>query len=124
MPSNGDDGVIDGDAGLLRRIHPKQLVPDQNSGGRRPSSAAFKDPELSVDAEPILEEDGLNWNFSLNGYEGYSLVRFLADAARQRYLPVVHDPVFDNRAHTLVCGKKTNSIAKGLSNESEWVHLE
>lgn len=124
MPFNGDGGNIEGDAGLLRRIHPEQVIQDQNGGGRRPSSAAFKDPELSVDAEPILEEDGFDWLFSLNGYEGYSLVRFLADAARQRDLPVVHDPIPGNRAHTLVRGKKTKPISKGLSKESKWVHLE
>jgi hypothetical protein len=122
MPSDDDDGSIGDDAGLLRRIHPDQVVPDQNRGGRRPSSAAFKPPELSVDAEPVLAEDGLDWTFSLDGYEGWSLVRFLAGSARQQGLPVVHDPCPDNRAHTLVRGKKTQGIANFLVRESDWVH--
>jgi hypothetical protein len=124
MPSNRDDGSIGDGAGLLRRIHPLQVVQDQNFGGLRAASAAFKDPTLSVDAEPILEEDGLDWKFSLNGHAGYSLVRFLASVARQNNLPITHDPLPDNRAHTIVGGKKTNGIATTLRKNSEWVHLE
>jgi len=125
MPCKTDDGSIADDAGLLRRIHPSHVVDDHNFGERRASSAAFKDPKLSVDAEPILAEDGLDWSFTLEGYEGYSLARFLAGVAREKNLSVVHDPIRpDNRAHTLVVGKKTPAIAHHLRDRAEWVHLD
>jgi hypothetical protein len=115
---------------LLRRVRPEQIVEDQNSGARRASSAAFKDPELSADAEPILQANGLDWRFSLQGYDGYSVVQFKAGHARAKMLPVIHKPIPPsdgipgNPAHTEVHGKKTQGIANHLVAGSTWVHLE
>jgi hypothetical protein len=114
-----DDGSINNEAGLLRRIHPEQVVPDKNTQRPRLSSAAFKDDELSVDAEPLLAQAGLDWHFSLRGYLGYSLVRFRAGAARQERLRVVHKPERCNPAHTEVIGKKTQGIANRLRDASD-----
>jgi hypothetical protein len=124
MPPDVDDGSIADDADLLRRIHPEQVVDDKNLGKRRPSSAAFKDPTMSVDAEPILHQYRLDWTFSLRGHSGYSLARFRAGAAREKGLAVIHKPESNNPAHTEVIGKKTGSIAKHLATVSTWAHLE
>jgi hypothetical protein len=122
--SDVDDGSIKDDAGLLRRIHPKQIVADQNKGGqRRPSSAAFLDPELSVDVEPLLHAESLDWQFSLKGFSGHSLVRFRAGAARAMQLAVIHKPEPANKAHAEVVGKKTRAIANHLRDASDWVYL-
>ena len=123
MSCNTDDGSVSDDSGLLRRIRPDQVIDDKNRGVRRPSSAAFKDPRLSVDAEPILHEDRLDWTFSLEGYDGYSLARFIARVAREKQLAVIHKPLDHNRAHVEVVGKKTQSIANYLRDNSQWVHL-
>ena len=123
MPSDIDDGVIGDADGLLRRIRPDQIVEDKNRGELRPSSGAFTNTDLSVDSERILGEEGLDWTFSLNGYEGYSLVRFVAGVARGLQLAVVHAPLSENRAHVEVRGKKTNGTAKKLRDHSEWVFL-
>jgi hypothetical protein len=122
MSSKIDDGTIPDGAGLLRRIHPDQVVMDGNSGHYRPSSAAFKDPELSVDAEPILHSQGLDWKFSILKYPTHSLVRFMAKAARELQLPVVPDPRPDNSSHTLVLEKKSPGKANKLRDSSSWVH--
>ena len=120
-----DDGSISDATGLLRRIRPDQIVDDQNRGLRRPSSAAFKDPALSVDAESLLAAHGLDWHFSLHGYQGYSLVRFRAGVARALGLAVIPRPIpNENPAHTEVDGKKTQGIANSLVAGSQWVHLE
>ena len=119
-----DDGSIADDASLLRRIRPDQIVDDENSGARRPSTAAFKDPALSADAEPILQSIGLDWKFSLQGYEGYSLAQFKAGHARAKTLLVIHKPINGNPAHTEVHGKKTQGIANHLVAGATWVHLE
>jgi hypothetical protein len=124
MPPHVDDGSIPNDADLLRRIRPDQIVDDKNLGARRPSSAAFKDPAMSVDAEPILRQHGHDWTFSLREHAGYSLARFSAGAARSKTLAVVHKPEPGNPAHTEVTGKKTQGIAKHLATVSTWAHLE
>jgi hypothetical protein len=125
-----DDGSIANDACLLRRIRPDQVVDDENLGTRRPSSAAFKDPDLSVDAEPILKANGLDWKFSLQDYPGYSLANVEARHARDKSLAVIpkplkNNPVLkDNPAHTEVVGKKTQGVARHLAANATWVHLE
>lgn len=125
-----DDGSIKDDACLLRRIRADQIVDDENAGTRRPSSAAFKDREMSVDAEPILAIDGRGWRSCLEGYECFSLVNIEAVHARAKGLAVIHKPIkddpvlLDNSAHTEVIGKKTQSTAKHLAANAKWVHLE
>jgi hypothetical protein len=125
-----DDGSIKDDACLLRPIRADQIVDDENAGTRRPSSAAFKDPEMSVDAGPILATGGLDWHSCLRGYEGFLLVNIDAGHARAKGLAVIHKPIQgdpaipDNPAHTEVIGKKTQSIAKYLAANATWVHLE
>jgi hypothetical protein len=107
MPPDQDDRSINDDAGLLRRVHPNWVVADGNTGGRRVSSAAFRDPALSVDIEPILVAQGLDWQFTLKAHAGYSLVRFPAGSAREKGLSVVSKPLPGNPAHAEVLGKKT-----------------
>ena len=79
---------------------------------------------MSVDAEPILTQQGLDWNFSLRNHPGYSLARFKAGAARAKALSVIHKPEPDNRAHTEVVGKKTQGITNHLVAACSWAHLE
>jgi len=124
MPPDVDDGSIADDADLLRRIRPDQIVDDKNLGARRPSSAAFKDPTMSVDTEPILHQHGLDWTFTLRNHSGYSLARFKTGAARVETLAVVHKPEPGNPAHTEVIGKKTQGVANRLVAASTWAHLE
>jgi hypothetical protein len=119
-----DDGSIADDHTLLRRVRPDQIVDDQNLGIRRPSSAVFKDPKLSADSEAILLQDGSDWQFSLQGYVGYSLTRLRAGTARQSGLPVIHKPLQQNAAHVEVHGRKTQGIANTLVAASWWAHLE
>jgi hypothetical protein len=126
MPPDVDDGSISNDAGLLRRIHPRQVIHDKNRGAWRPMSGAFKDKEMSVDAEPILHQHGLSSMFSLRNSPGFSLVRFLAGEARALQLAVVHKPrpddQPDNPAHTEVLGA-TDANARHFAAICAWVHL-
>jgi hypothetical protein len=119
-----DDGSIADDHDLLRRVRPDQVIDDQNLGMRRPSSAVFKDPELSVDSKHVLAENGQDWTFSLQGHAGYSLARFSARFARYLGLPVIGKPLPTNAAHVEVHGKKTQGIANSLIAGSYWAHLE
>lgn len=117
MQSDSDVTILD-DAGLLRRVHPTQIVEDKNINGFRASSGAFKDPEMSVDVEPILAAAGLDWRFSLRNHPGHSLVRLKAGSARALGQAVVHAPEPDNRAHAEVRGKKSSGTANSLLKAS------
>lgn len=120
--SDVDDGSIAGDWALLRRIHPEQIVSDKRTGELRVSSAAFRDPEMSVDVEELLKQAGLDWRFSLKDHAGYSLMKFSAAVPRSHGLTVVHSPLPDNNAHAEVRGQKSPAIARALSKSAEWVY--
>ena len=122
--ANVDDGSIANDDDLLRRVRPDQVIEDQNLGLWRPSSAVFKDPQLSTDSERILKQSALDWRFPLKGYDGYSLAQFRACTARNLGLAVIHEPIKDNDAHVEVHGKKTQRIANTLVEACWWAHLE
>jgi len=116
-----NDGTIEPASRLLRRIHPSQIVDDERLGRRRPSSAAFKDPELSVDVEPFLHEQGLDHQFCLQSTPGYSLAAIVASGCTALGLLVRHSPVAGNAAHAEVHGKKTGSISNQLALQAAWV---
>ena len=118
--SDANDDPIPHSAGLLRRIHPEQVI-GKNTGRPRPSSAAFKDPNLSVDVEPLLHAAGLDWKFSLRDHPGYSLVRFTKQVAIDQGFDVVPQPLINNPSHAVVVGKKTPGKANALRDASQWV---
>ncbi|MBI2708837.1 MAG: hypothetical protein HYX34_03985 [Actinobacteria bacterium] len=100
---------------LWRRLHPKHVVPDTLSGGDRISSAAFTDPELSVDLARLVEGN----DFHVTMKDGAGVAEFSASAALDKKLPVEHAPLPDNYAHTHVLGKKTESIQRHLTRSSD-----
>jgi hypothetical protein len=92
---------------LLRRIQPLHY-----REGQPPSSAAFKNPELSVDREHMLAAA----KDACANYPGNGLARIpTAKIPRDLGLEVAKDPLTNNLAHALVRGKKTDSVAKKLA---------
>ena len=96
---------------LHRRINPNFVKPDGSV-----SSQAFTDPEMSVDRAWYLPVKQ-----SLLNYEGFGLVSFQAEIAKQLNQVVLPDPETTNLAHALVKGKKTKSTKRKLAKASEWV---
>lgn len=120
MPAEQPQQIPDA-CGLLRRISPIHIVPDANTGGRRLSSGAFRDPEMSVDAEGLMLARGVDWKFSLRGHANYYLVRFAAGFARQQEQKVEHKPIDGNPFHAEVLGRKSNPICNAFRAVAEWV---
>ena len=77
---------------------------------------------MSVDASELLIKGGRDWKSCLAAHPGYSLVTLLASIARAHRQAVIHDPIPENDAHTLVNGDKPRSVAKSLADASRWVH--
>jgi len=96
---------------LHRRVHPIQC---KDNGVV--SSAAFRDPRLSVDRAGMRSVDE-----SLSGHPTYGLVSIETRIARGHKLEVIYQPELFNRAHTLILGKKTRAISKDLAKNSKWV---
>lgn len=100
--------IADVDA-LYRRIHPLQVKDG------RPSSAAFKDTELSVDLARLTTLER-----SFMGYPLHGLASITAGYTRSLEQTVFHDPLQSNLAHALVKGHKTPGIARKLARSAKW----
>ena len=119
--SRPDDlSILDTDR-LFRRVSPNQLVA-QPDGTHRPSSAVFKNAELSVNIESLMKEQGRPPEDSLDGYPGDFLTAVLAGRIREFGLPIVKDTAPPNDpAHGLVLGKKTGSFANAMVRFHQWI---
>ena len=99
---------------VYRRVHPDQI---ENGAF---SSAAFNDPEMSVDIASLTSEQK---SYQRSHSERYGLVKIRVQDLRQLSIPqqVNHWPAILNYAHGLVIGKKTQSIRKRIKEKAEWV---
>ena len=86
------------------------------------SSAAFKDPELSVNLESVMARDGRQPADALGSYSGYGLAAITAAHARSLNQVVARDPLPEEPAHGVVYGqKKRGGIAAKLRDGAIWV---
>ena len=85
-----DDVSIPNHDRLFRRVHEKQLAL-ADDGSLRPSSAVFKDPELSVNIESLMVEQGRPPEDTLKGFPGCFLTSITAGQVREHGQVVVKD---------------------------------
>ena len=105
---------------LLRWVTPNQLIPED--GGLRVSSAAFKNPELSVIVESLMILQGRNPESLLDARPGFALTSIKAKEVRAFNLPIVLDcEPPEDPAHALVLGKKSNSFANAMKRCHVWI---
>lgn len=115
-----DPTITDGDR-LFRRIHPKQLVRDEDTGSLRVSSGAFRDRELSVNIESVLHVNNQTAADCLFNCSQHVLVCFTAGQVRDCQQIVCRDPLPLNPSHGLVLGSKSHGVADGLRRAAVWV---
>lgn len=119
-----DDPTVNDDERLWRRVHPNQIIWDEDIKNYRPSSAVFRPSgEMSVDIASLTTPEAV-----LSDYPQHSLVEFTAGVARKEGCIVVRDPLPDNPSHALVRGKNpeghlTKSQAKNIQQNSKWIIL-
>jgi hypothetical protein len=94
---------------LYRRFPDDHIRPDGSL-----SSAAFQNTsntdDMSVNLAKLttLEE-------TISGFPDFGVASFLAGLARELDQQVLHDPIPDNGAHSIVRGKKSKRIKKRLA---------
>jgi hypothetical protein len=117
-----DTPPIPADAVLWRRIpdFPPFVVPDQNRGGRRVSSAAFADDAQGLSTSVYLADVVGDPHRLLQGRNrGFALVAITAERARACGMEVLRvdpkDPDPDaDPAHVYIVGKKTGRVKNCL----------
>jgi hypothetical protein len=118
-----DDKTIADDESLLRRVPPVPdcyWVYDTKVGRARPSSAAFKDREMSVFLLSLLRAAGRPAEAALQQHRDFFLVSITAGLARQRGQAVCKDPEPDP-AHGLVVGEKKKAALSRFARAAVWV---
>ena len=104
---------LEGGESLWRRIHRTHIVRDGQV-----SSAAFSDPELSVDIARIQRE------MSITLADEAGVAAFQASAAHSLGQETVADPLPENAAHALVIGPKSKSVQRKLRNAATFKSRE
>ena len=117
MPCDDDPTIADEDD-LWRRVTPDWVLRDENEGRVRPSSAAFRDPSLSV----LLARDD-NPDRALTGWRerGFGLAAIRAGLARSHRQTVCREPTPQDPSHAIVEGKKKRVCDDILALAAVWV---
>jgi hypothetical protein len=121
-----DDPTILDEAELWRRIPPLHIVPDNNRGGLRISSAAFEDHPNGSAMSVLLGDEvlasGRDAQSVISQYPGFLLASVTAGLARSLDQGIIRKPLPDEEpAHAEVFGRKTGSVRKKLSRGATWI---
>jgi hypothetical protein len=124
LESQKDDPTISDDFTLWRRIHPDWIVPDNNAGSLRVSSAAFADsPDgtpMSVLLSEVVRATGRGERDVLLGFDGYALASITAGQARQCQQGIARSPLPTEPAHAHVCGLKSKPLKRCMARCAVW----
>jgi hypothetical protein len=116
-----DDPEIPNADRLFRRVRPNQLFAEPD-GSQRPTSAVFKNAELSVNIESLMVEQGRPPEDTLTGFPNEFLTAIIAGDVRAYNLRIVKDTAPPNDpAHRLILGRKTNAFANAKVRSHHWV---
>jgi hypothetical protein len=118
-----DDAPVRQDMSLYRRVHPAEIVWNDNDGCLRPGSGVFKDHEMSIHLEDVLRDERREPASVLNGKPQHSLVSLTAGFVKDEEQTVRRTPQPDDASHGEVCGKKGHGRRKRLARAAQFVVL-
>lgn len=73
-----DEAPVSEDMSLYRRVHPKEIVWNENDRCLRPGSGVFKDREMSIHLHDVLKDEEREPESVLDGKPHHSLVALTA----------------------------------------------
>jgi hypothetical protein len=115
-----DDPNIPDEERLFRRIHLTHIV--EGDGGRSEvSSAAFRNTELSVNLEAVMQAAGRQPKDALKDNPNDLLMSIAVGVCRGNGQMVGPDPRPEEPAHGYVFGKKSKSIQRSLRDAAGWI---
>lgn len=117
------DTPVSGDTSLFRRVHPSEIVWDDNDACPRPGSGVFKDPELSIHLGDVLEDESREPESVLDGKPMHSLVSFTAGFAKDEGQDVRRTPLPEDASHGEVCGRKSKGCQRRFARAAQFVVL-
>jgi hypothetical protein len=118
-----DDAPVPEDMSLYRRVHPSEIVWNDNDGCLRPGSGVFKDSEMSVHLDDALQDEGREPESVLSGKPQHSLVSLTAGFVKSEEQAVHRTPRPDDASHGDVCGRKSQARRKRFARAAQFVVL-
>ena len=121
-----DDTTILDEDWLLRRIPnwPRMYMWCDNEQAYRPTSANFKDNELSVSLEKDMLRDDKDHSEAVKNHPGYGLLKMPVRTVRHdlsNKQAIKRDPTNEDPYHALVLGEKSKGDCRKLRKASEVV---
>lgn len=112
---------IPDDSRLLRRVHPEQVIWDGNEQRLRPSTAAFRDFELSVNLGSVMATHGQPASHAVRNHPRHHLVAVTARFVRDEEEQAIHpDPLEDDESHGNVVGGKPKPRRQRFALRAAW----
>jgi hypothetical protein len=108
---------------LYRRVHPSEIVWNDNDGCLRPCSGVFKDPEMSVHLDDVLKDEQREPATVLDGKPQHSLVSLTAGFVKDEEQTVQRTPIPEDASHREVCGNKSQGRRRKFARTAEFVVL-
>ena len=117
---------IDGTTLLLRRVGPRWVIRDKQSGAARLSSGAFQElPKGSGRVSVTLEDDllarGASYEDALFGQADYGLVAVKAQVVYDADRDVERTPTGDDPSHGDIVGSISGSFRDLLASQAVWL---
>ena len=115
-----DDPTIPDSEDLYRRVLAICIVTEQASGRKRLSSQTFADPfeEISVDLSSLISPVAC---LALGEARHVGVIAVTAGEVRRLSQVVVRDPLPEDDAHALICGKQNRALRKRLARMARWI---
>lgn len=118
-----DDAPVGDHTSLYRRVHPDEIVWDDNDQRPRPASSVFKDVEMSVHLGDVLEDEQREPSAVLDGRPYHSLVALTAGFVRSEDQEVRRSKLPDDESHGDVIGAKPRRRRRSFARAAEFVVL-
>ena len=114
------DTSVPGHTRLFRRVHPNEVVWDDNDNCPRPNSGVFKDIDMSVHMGDVLDDEGREPVSVLVDKPGYCLVVLTAGFVQEEQQEVRRTPLPDDGSHGEVFGHKPKGRRRLFARMAEF----
>lgn len=118
-----DDAPVPEDMSLYRRVHPSEIVWNDNDGCLRPNSGVFKDHEMSVHLDDVLRDEEREPESVLDDKPQHSLVSLTVGFVEGEEQTVRRTPKPDDASHGDVCGNKSQGRRRKFARAAQFVVL-
>lgn len=106
---------------LYRRVHPTEIVWDENDGCPRPTSRVFMEEEMSVHLQDVLEDEQREPVTVLDDRPMHCLVALTAGFVKGEEQEVRRSPVAHDPSHGDVLGQKPKPRGRRFARAAEFV---